>query len=88
MQAHDIERLIEHALPGAQAKVHSEDGMHFEAVVISGAFRGQSLIAQHRLVYAALGESLAREQIHALSLKTWTPEAWHQHSAGAQEEKK
>lgn len=76
MQAQDIERLIEEQLPGARAMIRGDDGVHFEAVVISDAFAGQSLIQQHRLVYAALGGRLEREDIHALSLKTYTPDAW------------
>ena len=78
MQAQDIERLIEERLPGARAMVRGDDGVHFEAVVISAAFAGKSLVQQHRLVYAALSERLAREEIHALALKTHTPDAWQQ----------
>ena len=76
MQAQDIQHLIEERLPGARAMVRGDDGVHFEATVISDAFAGKSLLQQHRLVYAALGERLEREEIHALSLKTYTPEAW------------
>ncbi|MDG4548832.1 MAG: BolA/IbaG family iron-sulfur metabolism protein [Candidatus Contendobacter sp.] len=78
MQAQDIERLIEERLPGARAMVRGDDGVHFEAVVVSPAFAGKPLVQQHRLVYAALGERLAREEIHALALKTYTPDAWRQ----------
>jgi acid stress-induced BolA-like protein IbaG/YrbA len=77
MQAQDIERLIEEQLPDARALVRGDDGVHFEAVVISTAFAGKTLIQQHRMVYAALGGRLEREDIHALSLKTYTPDAWH-----------
>jgi len=49
------------------------DGHHFEALVVSPAFRGLARIARHRLVYAALGERM-REEIHALSMTTLTPE--------------
>ncbi len=76
MQAQDIERLIQERLPGARAMVRGDDGVHFEAVVISEAFADKSLIQQHRLVYAALGGRLEREDIHALSLKTYTPDTW------------
>jgi acid stress-induced BolA-like protein IbaG/YrbA len=76
MQAQDIKQMIEARLPGAQAMVRGDDGVHFEASVISEAFAGKSLVQQHRLVYAALGERMEREEIHALSLKTYTPEAW------------
>lgn len=49
------------------------DGQHFEAVVVSRAFEGKSRIERHRLVYAALGDRM-RERVHALSMKTLTPE--------------
>lgn len=76
MQAQEIEHLIEEHLPGARVLVRGDDGAHFEAVVVSDHFVGQSLVQQHRLVYAALGGRMEREEIHALSLKTYTPDAW------------
>jgi acid stress-induced BolA-like protein IbaG/YrbA len=51
----------------------SGDGHHFEALIVSAAFRGLSRIARHRLVYAALGERM-REEIHALSMTTLAPD--------------
>lgn len=51
------------------------DGHHFEAVVVSGAFAGKSRIQRHQLVYQTLGDRM-REEIHALSIKTYTPEEW------------
>jgi acid stress-induced BolA-like protein IbaG/YrbA len=51
------------------------DGHHFEAVIVSAAFRGKPRVQQHQLVYAALGERM-REEIHALSMQTYTPEDW------------
>ena len=51
------------------------DGQHFEAVIVAEAFRGLPRIKQHQLVYAALGERM-REEIHALSMKTLTPDQW------------
>jgi acid stress-induced BolA-like protein IbaG/YrbA len=50
------------------------DGRHFEAVIVSRAFEGKGLLQQHRLVYQALGDRM--EKIHALSMKTYTPEQW------------
>ncbi len=76
MRAEDIAALIEEQLPGARATVRGDDGVHFEAVVISEAFAGKSPVQQHRLVYAALGERLKQEKIHALALKTYSPDAW------------
>ena len=57
------------------------DGHHFEAVIVSPAFRGKSRVQQHQLVYAALGERM-RAEIHALSMKTYTPEDWRQAGRG------
>ena len=51
------------------------DGQHFEALIVSAAFRGKNRVQRHQLVYAALGERM-REEIHALSMKTLTPEEW------------
>ncbi len=49
------------------------DGQHFEAVVVSALFRGKNRVQRHQMVYAALGERM-REEVHALSMKTLTPE--------------
>jgi acid stress-induced BolA-like protein IbaG/YrbA len=49
------------------------DGQHFNAVIVSEAFAGKQRIQRHQLVYAALGDRM-REEIHALSMKTLTPE--------------
>jgi acid stress-induced BolA-like protein IbaG/YrbA len=51
------------------------DGQHFEAVIVSEAFADQSRIARHQLVYQTLGERM-RGEIHALSMKTYTPDEW------------
>ncbi len=51
------------------------DGQHFEAVIVSAAFAGKSRVQRHQLVYAVLGERM-REEIHALSMRTLTPEEW------------
>lgn len=53
------------------------DGQHFKAVIVSAAFAGKRPIQRHQLVYAALGERM-REEIHALSMKTLTPEEFQQ----------
>lgn len=67
-----IRQLIEQGLPGAQARVYGDDGVHFEALVVSEAFQGKLPLARHRMVYATLGTLMGNE-IHALSLKTLTP---------------
>ena len=70
----DVRRYIEEGL-GCQHIEVSGDGHHFEAIIVSEAFRGRSRVQQHQLVYRALGERM-REEIHALSMQTFTPEDW------------
>ena len=51
------------------------DGQHFQALIVSDEFAGRNRVQRHQLVYAALGERM-REEIHALSMRTLTPEEW------------
>jgi acid stress-induced BolA-like protein IbaG/YrbA len=76
-EAEEIKRLIEAALPGAVAHVVDDAGdhEHFSAEVVSPTFVGKGLVLQHQQVYKALGGRMGRE-IHALALKTFTPEQW------------
>jgi acid stress-induced BolA-like protein IbaG/YrbA len=67
-----IEQGIKAGLACERVEV-SGDGQHFEALVVSNAFAGKSRVQRHQLVYAALGDRM-REEIHALSMKTLTPE--------------
>ena len=69
-----IEQYIKDGLECEHVQV-AGDGQHFEAVIVSAAFRGKSRVQQHQLVYGALGERM-RAEIHALSMKTLTPEDW------------
>jgi acid stress-induced BolA-like protein IbaG/YrbA len=70
----DIQGYIEQGLQCDLVRV-AGDGHHFEAVIVSPAFRGKNRVQQHQLVYRALGDRM-REEIHALSMQTFTPEAW------------
>lgn len=72
MRPDEIKQVIEQGIPGARAEV-SGDGIHFEAVVVSDAFAGKTMVQQHQLVYRVLGERM-KEAIHALALRTVTPE--------------
>lgn len=76
-QASRIKEIIEAALPGSVAVILDDagDGEHFSGEVMSPSFAGKGLVAQHQEVYRALGPLMGRE-IHALALKTFTPEAW------------
>jgi acid stress-induced BolA-like protein IbaG/YrbA len=69
---------IEQSIRAGLACTHVEvrgDGAHFEAVIVSPAFAGLARVRQHQLVYGALGERM-REEIHALSMQTYSPEEW------------
>ena len=68
----DIKGWIEENLPGAAVEI-SGDGHHFEAEIVCNDFAGKSRIQQHQMVYGALGDRMKAE-IHALSMRTLTPE--------------
>ena len=66
--------LITDKLPDSQVKVENLKGNdHLQVTVISSKFKGLTLVKQHQLVYYALKKELASEAIHALALKTETP---------------
>ena len=73
--------LIQQGLPDAVVRVQGDDGVHFEALVVSAAFAGKLPLARHRMVYATLGALMGRE-IHALALDTKTPDE-HARASGA-----
>ena len=74
VEASSIEDSIRAGLPCTHLQVQG-DGAHFEAVIVSPQFAGLSRVRQHQLVYAALGDRM-REEIHALSMKTFSPDEW------------
>ena len=68
-----IEEAIRGAIECAHLDVRGDDGVHFEALIVSPAFAGLARVRRHQLVYAALGERM-RDEVHALSMNTLTPE--------------
>jgi len=64
-------------------KVVGDDGTHFEAVIVSEAFAGKSRVQRHQMVYQTLGGRM-REEIHALSMKTYTPQEWTSLGSGGE----
>ena len=78
MHPEDIKNLIETGLKEAIVQIDGADGRHFNAIVISEAFAGKSRVEKQQLVYATLGDKIANGSIHAISIKTFTPEEWHQ----------
>lgn len=74
----EVETMIQTQLPDAQVQVQdlTGGGDHLQVTVISTAFEGKSLVQQHQLVYGAVNSAMASEAIHALALKTYTPDTW------------
>ncbi|MBM4782964.1 MAG: BolA family transcriptional regulator [Archangiaceae bacterium] len=73
-----LKARLEQALTGATVEIRDTTGTgdHFEARVVSPTFVGLSMVQQHQQVYAPLQDVLATGELHALALKTYTPEQW------------
>lgn len=76
MQPEKIKQLIEAGLPDAKAEVEG-DGAHFTAIVICPQFSGKSRIEKQQMVYDTVKPELMDGTLHALSVKTLTPEEWN-----------
>ena len=75
MTSDDLRSLISAGLPCDHIVV-SGDGRHWSAVIVSPAFEGMRAIARHQRVYATLGSRIQSDEVHALSMKTYTPAEW------------
>ena len=75
MNAETVQAMIAAGMLQAKVSVEGADGVHFEALVIASEFAGLRPLQRHRRVYETLGDKLGGE-IHALALKTFTPEEW------------
>jgi acid stress-induced BolA-like protein IbaG/YrbA len=73
-----VSEMIKAGLPDAQVQVQDLTGTrdHYQVVVVSSEFEGKRLVQQHQLVYGTLRQAMSSEAIHALSMKTYTPEQW------------
>lgn len=79
MEPEAIKDLIEAGLDNCQAQV-TGDGSHFDAIVVGDVFEGMSLLNKQRTVYATLGDRITSGEIHALSIKAYTPADWERAS--------
>ena len=75
MTASELQQLIAASLSCQHLEVDG-DGRHWQAVIVSVAFEGKRLIARHQMVYATLGQRMHTDEVHALSMKTYTPTEW------------
>ncbi|MCM0591071.1 MAG: BolA family transcriptional regulator [Gloeotrichia echinulata IR180] len=80
-----VEEMIKAELPDAQVQVKdlTGGGDHYQVTVVSSQFGGKGLVQQHQLVYDAVREAMSTEAIHALAVKTYTPEAWQATAASS-----
>ena len=74
-QPDHLEITDDSALHAGHTGSRKSGGSHYSAVIVSGSFTGKSLIERHRLVYDAVFSGRVGE-VHALALKTYTPEEW------------
>jgi acid stress-induced BolA-like protein IbaG/YrbA len=75
MEAIEVERRIGEALAPSHLEVSGSDA-HFSALVVSRVFEGKTRVEQHRMIYALFLEEMSNQSIHALALRTCTPEEW------------
>lgn len=85
LKAEVVRQRILDGLPGSQVEVRDLTGTgdHFEARIVSSAFVGRAMVEQHQLVYRHLQGWLQSGELHALALKTYTPEQWGKLRLGA-----
>lgn len=77
MQIEEIQQLIEAGMKTEVVRVKG-DGRHFTAVIVSSEFVGKTRLDRQRLVFATLKSALASDRLHAITLKTFTPDEWQQ----------
>jgi acid stress-induced BolA-like protein IbaG/YrbA len=80
MTADELKHIIQQGLACEHLEL-TGDGRHWYATIVSLAFEGKRLIARHQQVYAALGQRIQTDEVHALSMKTLTPAEWAQEQA-------
>ena len=82
MTAEQLKALIAAGLPCDHLEVEG-DGRHWYATLVSAEFEGKRLIQRHQRVYATLGQKMHTDEVHALSMKTYTPTEWRAQANGS-----
>ncbi|MDA8454415.1 BolA family transcriptional regulator [Acidovorax sp. GBBC 3334] len=75
MNADQLKELIRAGLPCEHLQLEG-DGRHWYATIVSAEFEGKRAIQRHQRVYATLGSRMQTDEVHALSMKTYTPAEW------------
>jgi len=82
MTTDEIQKLIEAGVPDSKAVVSGGEGK-FEAIVISESFEDLSMVKEHQMVYATVKPQIASGELHALSIKSFTPDEWENAQSGS-----
>ena len=82
MTTDEIQKLIEAGVPDSKAVVSGGEGK-FEAIVISESFEDLSMVKEHQMVYATVKPQIASGELHALSIKSVTPDEWENAQSGS-----
>jgi acid stress-induced BolA-like protein IbaG/YrbA len=77
MTAEELQNIISQGMSCQHIEVDG-DGRHWSALIVSAEFEGKRLIARHQRVYATLGARMQTDEVHALSMKTFTPREWQE----------
>lgn len=75
MQPSDVKALLENRLDGCEFHIQGE-GCNFQVIAVGEAFEGLSPVKRQQMIYGALTEEIASGALHAVSIKTYTPQQW------------
>jgi acid stress-induced BolA-like protein IbaG/YrbA len=75
MTSDEIKVLIESGIESAEVKVSGENGM-FDTIVVAEQFAGLTQVKKQQMVYATVKSQITNGELHALTIKTYTPDEW------------
>ena len=75
MSPEDVKSHIEQGIPGSEVTVSGE-GCNLSVVVVSDSFEGKTMVAEQKMVYATVNDYIKSGELHALTIKAYTPEEW------------
>lgn len=76
MQASELQNILQSKLPDCEVMVQGDDGRHFEIIVIGEAFASLTPVKKQQYVYAGLNDLIASGDVHAVQIRTFTPDQW------------
>lgn len=77
MNSKQLKSIIEHSMENAKVFIETQDNVHFKAIIISPKFaKIDQRVKQHQLIYSIINEYINSGEIHAISIKTYSPDEW------------